>query len=96
MARYAVMADDGVTVVNVAEAAADYAAAQGWIPAKNAGPGWTKQGANFVPPAAMPDPPEPQLSKAQLVAAIDYLGAQVMAIKGKVEALPAAAGEVKP
>lgn len=93
MARFAIM--DGNTVANVAEADAAYAAAQGWIPAKDAGPGWTKQGANFVPPVAMPDPPKPQLSKAQLVAAIDYLGGLVMEIKGKVEAIPADAAEVK-
>lgn len=93
MGRYAVM--DGARVANVVEADADYAAAQGWIPAKNAGPGWTKQGANFVPPVAMPDPPQPELTKAQLVAAIDYLGGLVMEIKGKVEAMPVEADEVK-
>jgi hypothetical protein len=89
--RFAIM--DGATVVNVAEATPDYAAAQGWIPAGKAGPGWTKQGAAFIPPADAPAPVE--LTKAQLVAAIDYLGAQVMAIKGKVEAMPIQQAEVK-
>lgn len=50
---------DGDLVVNVAVAAPDFAAAQGWLPAVDGvGIGWRVQGGGWQPPAS-PAPPVP-------------------------------------
>jgi hypothetical protein len=63
MARYAIIQDGAV--VNVAEAGADFAAAQGWVAAEHAGIGWLWDGERFTPPSP------PALTVADFEAALD-------------------------
>jgi hypothetical protein len=53
MGRYLIL--DGNTVVNIAEAEADFAASQGWFQDDEAGIGWIRDGEIFVPPVVVRD-----------------------------------------
>jgi hypothetical protein len=55
--RYAII--ENGTVKNVAMAEDDFAKAQGWVPAHDAGPGDTWDGVGFIKPQRAPDEPKP-------------------------------------
>lgn len=69
---YAVI-QNGV-VVNIVEAAPDFAAAQGWVKLTGAGIGWTYDGSTFSPPP----PPQPEVpaevARRQILTALGILG----------------------
>lgn len=85
MARYAII--EGGIVANVVEAEADFASAQGWIPAQNAGPGWLYDGQAF----SEPPPPQPVVpdSVTMRQARLALLGAgKLAAVDAAIASLP--------
>jgi hypothetical protein len=76
--KYAII-ENGI-VINVAEADAEFAAAQGWIECPNAGPGWTYANGVFTEPIS-DSKPVPTQTKEQLLAQLQELQAQIQALE---------------
>lgn len=77
MTRFAII--ENGKVVNVAEADAEFAAANGWIDAGPAGPGWNYDGATFTEPDPVPTA-TPAPTKEQLMAELADLTAKIQAL----------------
>jgi len=82
--RYAIV-ENGV-VVNVVLADADFAAQHGWMAVpKEVGPGWVYTDAQFSAPPPPPAPPEPvpapAPTKAELLAQLQALQAQILSLE---------------
>lgn len=88
MARFSII--DAGRVVNHAEAEADYAAAQGWVPALDSRIGDLWDGEAFVPaPPAPPHPPVVPPSVTMRQARLALLGAGLLDdIDAAINALP--------
>lgn len=78
--RFAVV-ENGL-VVNVVVADAEYAAEQGWVACDSAGPGWSYSNGVFTAPPPPPAPePTPAPTKEQLLAQLQALQAQIIAME---------------
>lgn len=85
MARFAVI--EGGKVVNIVEADADFAAANGWVEAGDAGVGCSYENGQFVHPVPTPDPLEYQrLRAAEYPPMADYLDGIVKGDQAQVQA----------
>jgi len=81
MASYAII--ENGTVINTVVAEADYAAEQGWILLpESSGIGWSYVDGEFVDlrPAPEPAPTPPAPTKAELLAQLQALQAQITAL----------------